>query len=1096
VAVQLSLFESESPAGPPSPPGRVLVARGALAAEAVALDRLAELLDEARRDPSLLALPVRIVVPSRSLRIHVSAAIVQARGRSVAGLSVQTLHGLALEVLERAGEAAPRGLPLAEILSQRHAAKEPSLRSGLGDLVDGYGGVASTARDLLDAGLEPVHADAALEALSLDGSFVASRAAVERARALVRVAAGTEEEMRDRGLGALSSILRRASELLELDPDRVLPARAVLIHGFADATGVAADLLQSLLRRRRAWLVLDRPPSWQGEGVESAFTERLAGRLSPVARIEEAPPPPLADVAPPRVERFQAPGSGAETREVARRIRALLDSGARPEGIGVVARDLTSYRLPLARHFRRLGVPFSALGTRGALGSAGRRARAFLELLRRGEEVPAERWLDAVAGLAGVAVVDLRLAFASLGAGRLRDVAMLRPELFLRSESDSFPLPIRHGLREAASVREGEEADPDEAAGEVRAVRRHVKGERIRSAVRLAGRVRERLSGWPEEARAADHLSRLRALLDELGWREGDEVAGPVLEALEALGREVPGRFILDRDELRRLLAGELEEAGTADLGGLGGGVQVLSAMEARGRTFEHLFVIGLNRDVFPRGVREDPLLPDDLRRVLQRVIPDVPVKLAGFDEERWLFAHLLSASPAVTLSWQGVDEDGKALSPSPLLRDAADVLKVPALWSREAAGQGPRTAAERAVLAALHGTRSGLGRVLPIALGKDLSAARIAILDELDPDLRTPEGRAARSRLGPYFGFLGAYSSQGRGHEKDPRRRELYVTHLEALAACPWQLFLQRLLKLEPTPDPLEMAPGTDPLLLGNLTHAVLERIVREAGGGGNGVVAVPWPAERNLEIWLQEESARLLAEEGIFLPGLARALAEQVRPRLDAARDSDWAEGPLPVLRVEDEGSLEVRDAEGRARSVCFRADRVDLMDGGVLRRTDYKTGKPISDKRGEQTRRRHFLEKVRAGTHLQGVAYRLAEEGTVGRYLFLKPGLETRVFEAGPDDRDLAEAFAAAVRAVLSVWDAGAFFPRVVDPAGRDEPGRCKVCEVAEACVRGDSGARLRLFEWAERARAGSEVSPPETALLQVWRLPAKPSNGETP
>jgi hypothetical protein len=1047
------------------------------------LNRLAGLLDAARRDPSLLALPVRVVVPSRSLRAHVAAAI--ARHRSAAGVLIQTLHGLAFEILERAGEAAPRGLPLAEIFSQRHAAKEPSLRSGLGDLVDGYGGVAATARDLLDAGLEPVHADAALEALSLDGPYVASRAAVERARALVRVTAHTEEEMRRRELGDLGSILRRAADLLETDAEQVLPARAVLIHGFADATGVAADLLQSLLRRRQAVLVLDRPPSWQGEGVESAFTERLAGRLSPVAQTEEAPPPPLADVAPPRVERFQAPGAGAETREVARRIRALLDAGARSEGIGIVARDFSSdpasYRLSLARHLRRLGVPFSALGTRGALGPAGRGVRAFLELLRRGEDVPADRWLDAVAGISGIAAVDLRLAFASLGAGRLRDVAGLRPDLFLKAESDSFPLPVRHGLREA--TREGEEVvDPDEGVREVHAVRRRVAGESIRFAVRLAGRVRERLAAWPEEARAAEHLSRLHALLvQDLGWKE----EGPVFEAMEALAREVPERFTLDRDELRRLLARELEEAGTADLGGKGGGVQVLSAMEARGRTFEHLFLIGLNRDVFPRGVREDPLLPDDLRRVLQRVLPDVPVKLAGFDEERWLFAHLLSASPAVTLSWQGVDEDGKALSPSPLLRDLGDVPKVPALWSREAVGQGPRTAGERAVLAALHGSRSGLGKVLEVALGSGLSAARLAILDELDPDLRTPEGRATRARLGPYFGFVGAMS----GHEKDPRRRELYVTHLEALASCPWQLFLQKLLRLEPTPDPLEMAPGTDPLLLGNLAHAVLERIAREAGVGGEGVVAVPWPAERNLETWLQEEAARLLAEEGVFLPGLARALAEQVRPRLDAARDSDWAEGPLPVLRVEDNGSLEVQDAEGRARSVRFRADRVDLLDGGALRRTDYKTGKPISRAKREEVRRRGFLEKVRAGTHLQGVAYRLASEQAVGRYLFLRPDVEARVFEAGPDDRDLAEAFQGTVRAVLSVWDAGAFFPRVVDPAGRNEPGRCKVCEVAEACVRGDSGARLRLFEWAEGMRNGGEPTPEELALLQVWRLASK-------
>src|SRR6185436_11826813 len=147
-------------------------------------------------------------------------------------------------------------------------------------------------------------------------------------------------------------------------------------------------------------------------------------------------------------------------------------------------------------------------------------------------------------------------------------------------------------------------------------------------------------------------------------------------------------------------------------------------------------------------------------------------------------------------------------------------------------------------------------------------------------------------------------------------------------------------------TPDPLQMAPGSDPLLMGNLVHAVLERIVREAGPGENsGPVLVPWPAETELRRFLEEEAAGLLAREGVFLNGLARALAEQVAPRLDAARDSDWAEGPVRVLRVEDEGALEVLDAQGRLRSVRFRADRVDLLEDGTLQRTDYKTGKPIS-------------------------------------------------------------------------------------------------------------------------------------------------------
>ncbi|MFP5289244.1 MAG: hypothetical protein ACLGI9_26150, partial [Thermoanaerobaculia bacterium] len=426
---QLRLFDV--PVSPPTPPGRVLVARGALAAEAVLLERIGALAEEVRRQPRLLGLPVRIVVPSRSLRAHLGAALVRTRGRSVAGVLIQTLHGLAREILERAGEVPLPGEPLFGVIAQRRAREEAVLRQGLAGLVDGFGAVVGTIRDLVDAGFEPEHEDAAGEALAADGPGLASRAEVERARALVRVAAGTGESLRNLGLGDRAALLRRAVELLEMDPVRALPARSILIHGFSDAIGMATDLLAVLLRKRSAWLVLDRPTSPLGDGVEKAFTERFAGRLVlAVGTLEPAAPREVPP--PPVVKGFEAIGAEAEAREAARRVRELLDGGARPEGIGLVARDLGPYRLPLRRHLRRLGVPFSGVGEHGALEPASRRIGAFLELLRRGEDVPADRWLDAVASfssggkgrlLAGGLLVDLRLAFASLGAARLRDVA-------------------------------------------------------------------------------------------------------------------------------------------------------------------------------------------------------------------------------------------------------------------------------------------------------------------------------------------------------------------------------------------------------------------------------------------------------------------------------------------------------------------------------------------------------------------------------------------------------------------------------------------------------------------------------------------------
>jgi RecB family exonuclease len=1178
VPTQLSLFDLGPAPEPPSPPppspaapaarAVVWVVHGARAAEALLLERLEVDLAAAAREPRLLARPVRVVVPSRSLSTHLAARLVARRGRGLAGVNVQTLYGVACEILERAGEPVPRGTLLFEVLAERAARAEPALARGLEGLVDGYAGVFGTVRDLLDSGFERAHAEAVDEFLAALGPGVAARAPVERARALVRVAARVESEGLRLGVGRASHLFRRAAELVAIDPERFLPARVLYVHGFADATGLATDLLTAFLRRPAARLLLDRPPDpvapselgpdSRPEVWEAAFTERFTERLALLGvRFEESRP----RTAPPeraRLARLEAAGTEAEVRGVALRIAALLDAGVRPEGIGVVARDLVPYRLALGRHLGRLGIPFSGLGTRGAVEPGGRRAAALLELLRRREETPCDRWLDAAVSLPGSLGgerlrltaggrrrIDLRLAVRALGAGRLRDLAALEPAALARllRKDGRYPLPIRQGLRTRLPGREEEgedEGEGAEAPAASRATARTVAGEEIERAAVAARALCRRFAEWPETAPAGEHLAQTAALLaEDLGWTA--KAPDPVALARARMEREIPPGFRLHFAELRLLFARALAEAGRAPLGGRGGGVQVLSVTEARSRTFEHLFLIGMNRDLFPRTVREDPLLPDSLRAILagplrDGVLPDVPVKRRGFDEERYLFAQLLSAAPAVTLSWQSADDDGRPRSPSPLVERLLAPLgaeRLPPLYARPApANRAPypeeRPADEHAILAALHGPRPGFGRVLPLAFAEGrallppavttlnraldpraLAAARVAVLDELDPDLRGPEGRATRARLGPWFGFVGGLASLPRGPEHgDPRRKDLWVTQLEGMAACPWQTFLTRLLGLEPTPDPLEALPGVGALVLGNLVHRVLEEVVlaaapamwregREEGGGppweARPPISVPWPAAEGFERLLRAAALRVVEEEGISLPGMARALAERARPFLEVARQIDWGEGTLhAVLGAEVYGRVEVADSDGHRRPIRFKADRVDEV-GGELLLTDYKTGRPLSTAKTPAKRAEHLLKAVRAGARLQAVAYQLGSARPArGRYLFLRPELEERDFAAGQDTPELERAFAAATAAVLGAWDAGTFFPRVVDITGHKEPGRCGFCGVAEACLRGDSGARGRMFEWA--SREGADGDPAAAAVRAVWRLPAAAEKNE--
>lgn len=1114
MALQLSLFDDATPVAalqpvPPVPASRILEVRGARAAEAVLLERLAALAAEARRDPRLLARPVRVVVPSRSLRGHLLGAIPRASGKSWLGITVQTLGGLAQEVLERAGEAIPSGKLLLGWASARFARQQPELARSLAGFEDGFAAVSGTVRDLLDAGLEPAHAGAVEELLEGERRRKsASREELERARALVRVAVGADEILQAWGVGGHGALFRRAAHRLRSEGEEALPARAVFIHGFSDATGLAADLLESLLSREAAWLLLDRPmqPGAE-EASESAFTEHLAERLQGFG----APAVAVSAAIPPGGERpafFEAPGAEAEAREVARRVRALLDGGARPEGVGILSRDLLPYRFPLARHFGRLGIPFSALGVRGGSAGSGRLVQAFLGLLKRGAETPADRWLDAVATLPAGPRVDLRLALASLGAGRVSRVAAISLRTVLGS-AGSLPLPIRQGLAPAESSSESE--SPEEGGeGERRRsrdTRRRLGSGLLRQAVHAARQVRERFADWPEEGPLSDHLVRLADLLGrDLGWRRGDETAAPLWEAFDRLEVELPASLPLTLEDLSRLLAEILAEAGSASLGGAGGGVQVMTVMEGRGRTWEHLFLVGFNRGSFPRSVHEDPLLPESLRRALRRVLPDVPLKLRGFDEERHLFAQLLSAAPRVTVSWQSADEDGRQVPRSPLLARLELPETIPVAPPLPAPEGFPKTTVEHALVAALARSRAALSELWPLAWKETaaldlrlstepraLAAGRMAVLSEVDPDRRTGEGWEIWRSLGPYFGFLG----------RDPGRGELSITHLERLAGCPWQLFLTRVLGLEPTPDPLSVLPGIDRLLLGEIVHRALERIVTRAAPAEPAEeaelvpVAVPWPDAAELEEIVGLAAQAVLAEEGIVLPGLARAVARRALPFLERARDLDWPAGSLEVLAVEHGGEIEVRDGSGSSRLVRFRADRVD-RDGGVARFTDYKTGRPLSSGKKADTRREHFLAAVRAGTHLQAVAYAWGTGGdAVGRYLYLRPDREPAPegFElaVAAGDAEAGEAFAAATATVLSAWDAGSFFPRLALPDGdHKEPGRCKVCQVAEACLRGDSGSRLRLVAFMDEVTEGS--SPPRSP--SPGSLDPRPGKGGGP
>jgi RecB family exonuclease len=1093
---------------------------GARRTEERLLGLLDELHREARADPSLLGRPVRVVVPSRSLRLHVSERIAAELG-AVAGVAVQTLHGLALEVLSRARRVDGRvdggadgsaggGEPLVEILARRAARAERPLREAFEPYRDGYRSVLGGVRDLLDAGFEPEQAEAALECLTEARGPKGPQDELARARSVVRCAAAVGTELRQRGAAGRAHLLAAASEALEADFAQagpaadfngMLPTRALVVHGFADVTGRGADLIETLVRGTGGRVLIDRPPD-PLEPTEtdpgSAFTERLVDRLrSTAGNPDERGPTPE----PSAFHTFRAEGAAAEVREVGRRLRAVLAAGARPERCAVVARDLTPFAAAVRVQFTRLGLPFSGLGAEAPQDGATRRLEALIALLEGGADAAADRWLDALLWF-DVEEPDkqervrrrpseeLRLGLRMRGGLRLGQV----PEVDFEGDALSLPLGRGVGRLESAAPESGE---PGRFVG----FRAKLRRPELVGAQRAAKAALGRLARWPARATLEAHVHELDRLRSrELGWRAGELEEQRARAALSGLLEGLAAEE-LERHEFLLLATGALRAASGAKLAGAGGGVQVLDAMEARGRTFEHLFLIGLQRDTFPRPVREDPILGDDLRSALAVLLPEMPVKARGRDEERYLFAQLASSSPEVTLSWQVADEDGRPRVVSPLVvrvlgvRGEEHVEQVAAI--HDPSTSGPRTAHEAAVVGGLEQRLTGHRERLAAALdeaGREVASApvRTAVLAAFE---RGPFEPAA---VLPWLGLLGPQEADQ--VRPDPRREPFYVTRFESLARCPWQTVLTRYLRLEPPPDPFEELPSVQSRVVGNVVHVALERIVEGAGvpvGGslndalGREGQTVERPTPDALGALVHDATLRELRRECEPAAGHVRLVAACAERLLERALDFLSSEAgrfeDVRVLGAEVEGRARVECAAGTL-AIDFKADRVERREGRVVV-SDYKTGRPKSA--GDAA------TELAAGLALQPAAYARAaaegpdgDAGARGRYLY---------FKAEPEETDVgtpaehSAPFEQAVSTLVEAWAAGTFFPRLAEPRTEKEPITCSWCDVSAACLRGDSGVRKAWLALVGEGGDGGEAPPAMHALHRLHPNETAPPKG---
>lgn len=1067
-----SLPENSGP-----PPAALLWAASPRAAE-VAL--MADL--DALRPRALAALrestaAVWVVVPSRVLRQHLLSRIAERFG-AVAGVEVLTLRRIALRLFELAGKPVEANEGLFELLARRALAREKEIANWLDELAGGYGPAVATLRDLLDAGFDGAHLEAALEAI---GNCRAG-SKLPRGRAILRAAARLAESLAGLPPQRDPDLLRRAAELLARPEAVTPPCRYLLVHGFADASGAALELLEALARTVpvRTHLVVGPPES---ERFGRLLRERLGGLLGASA------PPAAATLSELPLVAHLDPR--AEVRETGWALLGDLAAGVPPERIGVIARSLEPYARFVREEWPALGIPFSSPTASPFATATSRYLTGFRELLEQGGRTGIDRWLG-LCGLGAGELLEPRLALHLLGAARLEQVARL--DLAGLVPADGLRLPLRGA---APADDEALEAEGNTAP----VTSRRVPLKTLQELQQRANALVKRFASWPERASARVHEGHLRDLLAQLA--AGPERPGPaeIAKGITRAFADLPPKLVLDREEVALLLDRALGDGPREPLGGAGGGVQLLDVTAARGFTFERLHLLGLSQGRFPRTISEDPLLPDDLRRALAPLLPALGAKQDGRAEEVYLLHTLLGAAPEVRLHRPEYDEEARQQPVSPLLvpllatgqvkphepPDPPALLPLP--QATRNAGLARREDEFVRHLEALLGEVEGRSP----AEARQLARAHLARLEEVEP---RGDGARTSCRLGG--SLLGGIGPIRPGN--DPRQHPPAATHLEGLARCPWQFFLRRLLRLEPPADAAAGLPTLSPLLVGNVVHAFLETEARRAGVPVHVPLADALRDSERPELSglrrtphaLRGAAEKALRDEGLAAWPLADALAHRAELRLATLGDPSQS---ARLVGAELDGESTIRLADGSERTVRFRVDRVEEHDDELLF-IDFKAGSPgeLTGK-SRETLWKQLRKAIAEGRRLQVAIYTATEcDAPVrGSYLFLDPNTSETAWEVSlsGDDEEARRTLIATLTTLFRAWDEGIFFPRLLDEKLEKASSYCESCEVMDACVQYDSllrhGYRDRIAHLRDDPNAGDESERLALALFDLGRNP---------
>ncbi len=730
-------------------------------------------------------------------------------------------------------------------------------------------------------------------------------------------------------------------------------------------------------------------------GVIDAIDEPGTGDLVSLRRhlFDDATPP--ARELDGSLQFFSAPGEGREAIEVARRILEEAARGVPFDDMAILVRAPLHYHGLLEHALSRASIPaWFDRGTRRphpagraflaliACAAEGLSARRFAEYLSLGQLPPPgqsdDRWVaagdDVLAASTQEALgadddEDERWTDESTSPAADRVVGTLRaPRQWERllveaavigGAADRWARRL-DGLANEFAVRRKESDREDPESGRVAAIDRDLQHLAHLRAFALP--LIDELAGWNGTALWGEWLARLERLAPRVL-----RVPAHVLRVLGDL-RPMAAVGPVSLDEVRSVLSERLRLVDAEPPRRRYGRVFVGSPAQARGRTFQVVFVPGLAERMFPQKSIQDPLLLDAVREALD---PALSTRSRRAREER-LLLHLAAgaATRRLYVSYPRLEvAEGRGRVPSfyalDVMRGATGRIPDHETLAVKAAEIGDRTLAWPAPIDPMSAIDdqehdlSVLRRLLDADSGADVRG-RAHYLLRLNPALRrsvTERWARAERKWSQFDGLTrvtpaitDALTSQRLG------KRQYSLSALQRFAACPYQFLLGATYRLEPAEQPVPLQ-RLDPLTRGSIVHAMQAAFFRDAKARDMlPITEANLPAARALLEAVVERIAAQYRDD--LVPAVPRVWQEEIAV---IARDlrgwlsrvaedgADWTPRNFELafgLRIDEQ-----RDPESQVDAVVVDErfhlrGSVDLVEEhratGVLRVTDHKTGK----------------------------------------------------------------------------------------------------------------------------------------------------------